>query len=520
VLLAIGNFLRLSRAGYILAREGVFLNLDPDLVPPAAAPLVRLANAFANPGVTGGGPALVRALSQIGPSYVKLGQFLATRPDVVGGEIADALSELQDRMAPFGRPQAVAIIEKAFRKKLDELFVSFGEPVAAASVAQVHRARVRDKDGEREVAVKVLRPGVEAQFARDLRDMYLVAGLAERWSAEARRLRLIEVVDTLARTVKLETDFRLEAAAASEFADNIANDPEMRAPHVDWDRTVKEVLTLEWIDGAPLSDQARVAAEGHDLKRVGRTVLQSFLRHAMRDGFFHADMHQGNLFIDREGRLVAIDFGIMGRLGPKERRFLAEILYGLITRNYRRVAEVHFEAGYVPAKHSVEEFSQALRAIGEPLHTASATDISMARVLTLLFEVTALFDMRTRTELVLLQKTMVVAEGVARAYDPKLDIWKTCDPVVRGWIEENLGPKAKIEDAGKGVAELARLASRLPETLGAAETAISGVAQMVNTGVDLSPQAVEAMALSRRRSDNRLLIGVALLLVFGAWLFR
>jgi ubiquinone biosynthesis protein len=240
----------------------------------------------------------------------------------------------------------------------------------------------------------------------------------------------------------------------------------------------------------------------------------------MRDGFFHADMHQGNLFIYREGRLVAIDFGIMGRLGPKERRFLAEILYGLITRNYRRVAEVHFEAGYVPAKHSVEEFSQALRAIGEPLHTASATDISMARVLTLLFEVTALFDMRTRTELVLLQKTMVVAEGVARAYDPKLDIWKTCDPVVRGWIEENLGPKAKIEDAGKGVAELARLAARLPETLGAAETAISGVAQMVNTGVDLSPQAVEAMALSRRRSDNRLLIGVALLLVFGAWLFR
>ncbi len=342
MLLAIGNFLRLSRAGYILAREGVFLQLDPDLVPPAAAPLVRLANAFANPGASGGGPALVRALSQIGPSYVKLGQFLATRPDVVGGEIADALSELQDRMAPFGRAQAVAIIEKAFRKKIDELYVGFGEPVAAASVAQVHHARVRDKNGEHEVAVKVLRPGVEAQFARDLRDMYLVAGLAERWSAEARRLRLIEVVDTLARTVKLETDFRLEAAAASEFADNIANDPEMRAPHVDWDRTVKEVLTLEWIDGAPLSDPARVAAEGHDLKHVGRTVLQSFLRHAMRDGFFHADMHQGNLFIDREGRLVAIDFGIMGRLGPKERRFLAEILYGLITRNYRRVAEVHF----------------------------------------------------------------------------------------------------------------------------------------------------------------------------------
>jgi ubiquinone biosynthesis protein len=231
-------------------------------------------------------------------------------------------------------------------------------------------------------------------------------------------------------------------------------------------------------------------------------------------------MHQGNLFIDRDGRLVAIDFGIMGRLGAKERRYLAEILYGLITRDYRRVAEVHFEAGYVPATHSVEEFSQALRAIGEPLHTASATDISMARVLTLLFEVTALFDMRTRTELVLLQKTMVVAEGVARAYDPKLDIWKTCDPAVRSWIEENLGPKAKIEDAGRSVAELARLASRLPETLAAAENAIASVSQMAETGVNLSPRALAVMAESRRRSDNRLLIGAGVLLLLGAWLFR
>ena len=518
--LAIGNSFRLARAGLILAREGVFRYVDPEFAPPSAAPLLRLAKLLARPDSVGGGAALVRALTLIGPSYVKLGQFLATRPDVVGGEIADALSALQDRMAPFGRDRAIAIIEKAFRRKIDDIFVSFGEPVAAASVAQVHRARALYGDEVRDVAVKVLRPGVEGHFARDLRDMYLVARLAERYSAEARRLRLIEVVDTLARTVKLETDFRLEAAAASEFGENIANDPEMRAPSVDWDRTSRDVLTLEWIDGAPLSDPARVAAEGHDLKRVGRTVLQSFLRHAMRDGFFHADMHQGNLFIDREGRLIAIDFGIMGRLGAKERRFLAEILYGLITRNYRRVAEVHFEAGYVPASHSLEEFSQALRAIGEPLHTASATDISMARVLTLLFEVTALFDMRTRTELVLLQKTMVVAEGVARAYDPKLDIWKTCDPVVRSWIEENLGPKAKIEDAGRSVAELARLASRLPETLAAAENAIASVSQMAESGVNLSPRALAGMAETRRRSDNRLLIGVGVLLLLGAWLFH
>lgn len=524
MLLELGHLPRLARAGYILAREGVFANLDPDLLPPAAAPLVRFANLFTRDSEGSGksaGKALVAALSQIGPSYVKLGQFLATRPDVVGGEIADALTELQDRMAPFGREKAVSIVEKSLGRKIDDVYTFFGEPVAAASVAQVHMARVRDGDGhEKQVAVKVLRPGVEAQFARDLRAMYFAARLGERYSSEGRRLRLIEVVDTLARTVKLETDFRLEAAAASEFTENVAKDPDIRAPHVDWDRTAHDVLTLEWIDGAPLSDIARVAADGHDLKALGAHVLQSFLRHAMRDGFFHADMHQGNLFVDKQGRLVAIDFGIMGRLGLKERRFLAEILYGFITRDYRRVAEVHFEAGYVPPQHSVEEFAQALRAIGEPLHTINASDISMARLLTLLFEVTALFDMRTRTELVLLQKTMVVAEGVARTLDPKLNIWKTADPVVRTWIEENLGPKAKLEDAGKNIAELARLASHLPQTLAQAETAIARVSRMADQGVDLSPQAIEAMAASRRSTDARLLLGVAALLLLGAWLFR
>ncbi|MEF3365945.1 2-polyprenylphenol 6-hydroxylase [Methylocystis sp. 9N] len=520
MLLGVGHFYRLARACYIMAREGVFARLEPDLLPPAAAPLVRFANLFAVGKHDGAGGALVRALAQIGPSYVKLGQFLATRPDIVGGEIADALTALQDRMEPFGRAKAVVIIEKALGKKIDDLFVSFGEPVAAASVAQVHIAQARYKGVARKVAVKVLRPGVEAQFARDLRDMYRVARLAERYSSEARRLRMIEVVDTLARTVRLETDFRLEAAAASEFADNVANDPEIHVPHVDWDRTAREVLTLEWIEGIPLSDIERVAAEGHDLKAIGRKVLQSFLRHAMRDGFFHADMHQGNLFVDKTGRLVAIDFGIMGRLGLKERRFLAEILYGFITRDYKRVAEVHFEAGYVPATHSVEEFSQALRAIGEPMHTINASEISMARLLTLLFEVTALFDMRTRTELVLLQKTMVVAEGVARAFDPKLDIWKTCDPVVRSWIEENLGPKAKIEDAGRSVAELARLATRLPQTLQEAETAILRVSDMAERGVDLSPRSLEALADARRRSDRWFLLALVALALFSVWLLR
>ena len=515
-----GHTWRLARAAYILAREGVFTGLDPVLLPPPAGALVRLANLVARKDHGGGGKALVRAFAQIGPSYVKLGQFLATRPDIVGGEIADALTALQDRMEPFGRPEAVAIIEKAFGKPLDEIFLSLGEPVAAASVAQVHVAMARYGDGARKVAVKVLRPGVERQFARDLSDMYLVARLAERFFAEGRRLRAVEVVDTLARTVKLETDFRLEAAAASEFRENVANDPDFHAPDVDWDRTAKDVLTLEWIEGIPLSDIARVQAEGHNLKDIGRNVLQSFLRHAMRDGFFHADMHQGNLFVDKIGRIVAIDFGIMGRLGHKERRFLAEILYGFITRDYRRVAEVHFEAGYVPPVHSIEEFAQALRAIGEPLHTVNASDISMARLLTLLFEVTALFDMRTRTELVLLQKTMVVAEGVARSLDPKLDIWKTSDPVVRGWIEENLGPKAKIEDASRSIAELARLATHLPKTLADTERTLERFGRFSAQGFELSPQTLVALEDLRKRADRALLMGMAAIALVVFWLSR
>lgn len=512
MLIGFGHLFRLARAGFILAREGVFKSVDPAILPVPAQFLLRFGNLLAKPGSSAGGApqALVRAFAQIGPSYVKLGQFLATRPDVVGGEIADALTALQDRMEPFGRKAAVEIIEKAFGKPIDEIFLSFGEPVAAASIAQVHPARVAYAEGERKVAVKVLRPDVERQFRRDFADMYILARAAERFSAEARRLRMIQVVDTLARSVKLETDFRLEAAAASEFRDNVADDPDIRAPGVDWDRTTREVLTLEWIDGAPLSDIARVAAMSHDLKDLGRKVLQSFLRTAMRDGFFHADMHQGNLFVDRKGRLVAIDFGIMGRLGFKERRFLAEILFGFITRDYKRVAEVHFEAGYVPPIHSVEEFSQALRAIGEPLHTANAQDISMARLLTLLFEVTALFDMRTRTELVLLQKTMVVAEGVARSLDPTLNIWRTSDPVVRSWIEDNLGPKAKLEDAGRAAIEVAKFTTRLPKILNDAEAAVETLASAGTKGLRLSEDSLEGLARARHRSDRWFMLAVVL----------
>jgi ubiquinone biosynthesis protein len=297
----------------------------------------------------------------------------------------------------------------------------------------------------------------------------------------------------MSRSVAIEMDLRLEAAALSEMAENTRDDPDFRVPMVDWDRTAHNVLTMEWIDGIPLSDHARLEEAKVDLPDLGRKVIQSFLRHALRDGFFHADMHPGNLFLDAEGRLVAVDFGIMGRLGAKERRFLAEILLGFITRDYRRVAEVHFEAGYVPGHHSVDNFAQAIRAIGEPIHNRTAEEISMARLLTLLLEVTGLFDMRTRPELILLQKTMVVVEGVARTFDPKLDIWKTADPVVREWIERNLGPVGRIQSAVSGAGDLARMLAAAPLIASRAVTVLEQLETMTREGLRLSSETIATM---------------------------
>ena len=526
-----GSLIRLARAGFVLARAGVFSDVDPSILPPAARLPLALARLLAGPGARTAGAKgagkkasglanLPGAISRLGPSYVKLGQFLATRPDVVGGAVVQQLERLQDRMEPFPRAVAIATIEAAFGELLGRIFVSFGEPVAAASIAQVHRARVKDAEGERDVAVKVLRPGVERLFRRDLGDMYVAARLAERWSGDARRLKLIEVVDTLARSVKMEMDFRLEAAAASEFAENVAKDTDLRIPQIDWDRTAKEVLTLEWIDGTPLSDIKALARKGYNLQDLGRNVVQSFLRTAMRDGFFHADMHQGNLFVDPQGRLTAVDFGIMGRLGFNERRFLAEILYGFIKRDYRRVAEVHFEAGYVPRVHKVEDFAQAIRAIGEPIHSRTADQISMAKLLTLLFEITGLFDMKTRIELVLLQKTMVVVEGVARTLDPKLDVWTTSEPVVGAWIEQNLGPVGKLQDAGRAAATLARFASNLPSVLLRGENIVNQLEGMAENGFELSELAMQKIGEAEARGSRLghialwLIVAIGLLMLF------
>ncbi len=492
---------RVARAAFVFAREGVFGTVDPSLVPPPGQLALKFARMFERNGAKSG-PRLSRALTRLGPAYLKLGQFLATRPDVVGVVLARDLESLQDRLPPFPQAEAESVIATSLERPVSQAFASLGPAVAAASIAQVHRGEVA-RDGIRHaVAVKVLRPDVASRFRRDLTDFFFVARQAEIYSAEARRLRLVEVINTMSRSVAMEMDLRLEAAAMSEMAENTRDDPDFRVPTVDWDRTTHNVLTMEWIDGLPLSDYARLQQSNVDLPDLGRKVIQSFLRHALRDGFFHADMHPGNLFLDNEGRLVAVDFGIMGRLGPKERRFLAEILLGFIIRDYRRVAEVHFEAGYVPSHHSVDNFAQAIRAIGEPIHNRTAEEISMAKLLTLLLEVTGLFDMRTRPELILLQKTMVVVEGVARSLDPRLDIWKVADPVVREWIERNLGPIGRIQGAMAGAGELGRVAASLPALATRAVTVLEQLETMTREGLSLSAETIAAMGRTEGRKSR------------------
>jgi ubiquinone biosynthesis protein len=501
VISAATHILRLTRAAFVLAREGVFGVVDPSLVPAPSQLAIKIARLIERRGAKSG-PRLSRALERMGPAYLKLGQFLATRPDVVGVGLARDLESLQDRLPPFSQAEAEATIATALERPINQVFASFGPPVAAASIAQVHRGEVL-RDGKlHSVAIKVLRPNVASRFRRDLSDFFFVAHKAEAHSAEARRLRLVEVINTMSRSVAMEMDLRLEAAALSEMAENTADDPDFRVPQVDWDRTAHSVLTMEWIDGIPLSDHARLQQANVDLPELGRKVIQSFLRHALRDGFFHADMHPGNLFLGADGRLVAVDFGIMGRLGAKERRFLAEILLGFITRNYRRVAEVHFEAGYVPAHHSVENFAQAIRAIGEPIHNRTAEEISMARLLTLLLEVTGLFDMRTRPELILLQKTMVVVEGVARSFNPRLDIWRVAEPVVREWIELNLGPVGRLQSAATGAGELARVLAGLPTIAARAVAVIEQLEVLTRDGVQLSPDTIAAMGRSEGKKNR------------------
>ena len=430
-------------------------------------------------------PPATRALTALGPAYIKFGQVLSTRPDIVGDELSQQLKVLQDKLPPFPTEIAKAMIEAELGQPVATLFSEFSEPVAAASIAQVHRARLAET-GE-EVAVKVLRPGIERAFRKDIDAFYFAAGWIERLAPFSRRLRPLDVITHFEGVVMGELDLRLESSAAAEFAANTAKDEGFQVPKPRWFLSSRNVMTLGWAEGIGLNDIAEIDAAGHDRSVLGARVLQLFLNHALRDGFFHADMHQGNLKIAANGDIIAYDFGIMGRIDEYTRRVYAEILMGFISKNYRRVAEVHFEAGYVPPDRDIDEFARALRAVGEPIFGMDADRISMARLLAYLFEVTERFGMETRTELILLQRTMVVVEGVARSLDPHINIWQVASPIVERYIRENIGPKAVVRDLLKTARVLARFGPKLPALV---------EAQLIRAGNATSPPPTQRRTLA------------------------
>jgi ubiquinone biosynthesis protein len=496
------NLWRLARAGRTLAAHDALMPLlGSGELPAAGRLLLRLARVGAGRRRADSTAPLTEALTRLGPSYIKLGQFLATRSDLVGEELAGELALLQDRLPPFAQDEALKEVKRAFGAGTQSLFARIGQPVAAASIAQVHRAVTSEG---KDTAVKILRPGIERRFAQDLESFLFAARTLERWHAPSRRLRPVEAVQTLAHSVALEMDMRMEAAAIVEMAQNVRSDPGFRVPDVDWTRTARRVLTTNWIDGIALSDVQGLRDAGHDLERIADGLIQSFLRHAIRDGFFHGDMHPGNLFVDEKGALVAVDFGIMGRLSPSDRRFLAEILFGFITRDYSHVSQVHFDAGYVPKDQNPHVFAQALRAIGEPLMDKTAEDISMARLLKQLFQVTEQFNMQTQPQLLLLQKTMVVVEGVARTLNPRLNMWTTAEPVVRGWVEAKLGAQGRLEDAAESAASLGRFVSALPEVLSEAQKAAHMLSDMAQAGgIRLDPETTDRLARAQAQENRR-----------------
>jgi ubiquinone biosynthesis protein len=411
-------------------------------------------------------PPATRALTALGPAYIKFGQVLSTRPDVVGDELAVQLRVLQDKLPPFSIEEAKAEVERELGEPVSDLFSDFSESVAAASIAQVHKATLADT-GE-QVAVKVLRPNIERAFRKDVDAFYLAARMVEMFSPGSRRLRPMDVIEHFDGVVRGELDLRLESAAASEFAANTKDDEGFQLPAIKWNLSARRVMTLGWADGVSMGDNDAIDAAGHDRVALSNRVLQLFLNHALRDGFFHADMHQGNLKVAPNGDIIAYDFGIMGHIDAYTRRVYAEILYGFIRRDYMRVAKVHFEAGYVPADKDVDEFARALRAVGEPIFGMDATRISMARLLTYLFEVTERFGMETRTELILLQRTMVVVEGVARSLNPHINIWEVASPIVTNYISKSIGPRALLSDLAGTAQVLARFGPRLPGLVEAA----------------------------------------------------
>jgi ubiquinone biosynthesis protein len=448
------------------------------------------------------GKNLCEALQGMGTTFIKLGQFLATRPDIIGEEMAKDLEKLQDKVPAFELYEAKKVIKKEIGEKQYQNIIEIGESIAAASIAQVHFAKIKNENQEKQVAIKILRPDIEQLFNEELDALMLFAYIVENTISKAKRLKLVEVVHLLREITNIEMDLRFEAAAANELYENTKLDKGFNVPKIYWNYTTKKILTLDKVNGVSIREQGKLEDQGINLKHLAENLIQHFLKQAVRDGFFHGDMHQGNLFVDPKGNIVPVDFGIMGRLDKNNRKFLAEILYGFIQRDYVKVAEVHFQAGLVPQNASKDEFAQALRSVGEPIFGQSIKDISGGNLLAQLFEITEKFNMATQPPLLLLQKTMVVVEGVARKLYPETNIWEVSKPVLEDWLKNLKSPKSTIDTALNTSAEIIKRIPDFPGLMDKAEYALKLVAEgKLNLGINNKNLEMEQMRLKNFRNN-------------------
>ena len=462
---------------------------------------------------------LCNSIQNMGTSFIKLGQFLSTRPDIIGEKLSNKLEKLQDRVPAFSLSEAKEILKKNIGEQNYNLVLNISEPVAAASIAQVHKAQIDDNGTIKDVAIKILRPNIKKIFNEQIDALMLFAYFIESTIKSTRRLKLVEVVFLLKQITNHEMDLRFEAAAANEFAENTKNDVGFKVPKIYWNFTSEEVLTLDWIEGVSIREKNELEKKNIDIKSIANDVIQHFLRHAVRDGFFHADMHQGNLFVNENGQIVPVDFGIMGRIDKINRRFLAEILYGFIKRDYKKVAEVHILAGLVPKDTQVESLSQALRSIGEPIFGQKVKDISGGKLLKQLFDITDKFNMQTQPQLLMLQKTMVVVEGVARKLNPDTNIWDTSKPVLEKWLKESKDPINNFKDTIKDTAEALKRLPELPEIMDKANQALTYLSSGQIPQTSTSYSAFKEKQLEIKSFRNQSIIGIIFLVFFGIIVF-
>jgi len=462
---------------------------------------------------------LSNSLQSMGTTFIKLGQFLATRPDIIGEDLSKQLETLQDKLPPFSLSEAKKIIKKDLGDQMFNSIINLSEPVAAASIAQVHKAQIDDNGTIKDVAVKILRPQIKKIFNDEIDALMFFAYVIESLIKKTKRLKLVEVTFLLKQITNHEMDLRFEAAAANEYAENTKNDLGFKVPSIYWNFTSENVMTLDWIEGNSIRETEVLQSQNIDTNKIATDIIQHFLRHAVRDGFFHADMHQGNIFVDKNGQIIPIDFGIMGRLDKLNKRFLAEILYGFIQRDYKKVAEVHLAAGLVPKNVPVDELSQALRSIGEPIFGQTVKDISGGKLLKQLFDVTEKFNMQTQPQLLLLQKTMVVVEGVARKLNPNTNIWETSKPVLENWLKETKDPINTLNDTLKSTSEVLKKLPEFPEIMDKANQALSFLAsgqipQNSNSYNALNEAKSEIIAFRNQAAISLLLLVIIGLLVF------